>query len=340
MTKMKFTFNFEVLKFTNEHTETGSRLVPLQTSEQMNYKRKITQYIESLFNEKDFYNSLANEKVFKFMNSYIEFNLKNSQYPNDADINPYKPVIGTIYKGKHSIFDSLLPLGFVLSHYHIQNKGNSKVFKNINTFNIDNIEYDKIFTEIFNAYKQKLESSRSSTNMYLENTMLVIIIEKLIKNGLYATMIRTLPKEIEKCSTISDTDKKIVQDIKNGKFFGNLESKGYQLFNICNNYKLFPKDIKSIELILTGQYKSDSDKIIQNTLDSLLTTHFIKKIFNKSFLKFIKIFFQDLNIRNDYMHMNSVWYSIYNILITAILVHITYIIIISFTENKDNINFD
>lgn len=340
MSRKKFPFDFEILKFENEHTETGSRLLPVRTLEQEHYKERITLYLESLFDVEDFYNLSANEKVFDFINSYIKFNCNNSQYPADNDINPYKPIIGTIYKEKHSIFDSLLPLGFVLSQYHKQNKTNKKVFKNIETSNIDNIEYDKIFEDIFSSYKNKLENSNPLTNLYWENTMLVPIIEKLIKNGLYATMIRTLPIEIDKSSIITATDKNIIQDIINGKFLGNLESKGYQLFTICKKYNLFPQDIKSIELILTGQYTNDKGNIVKDTLDALLTTRFIKKVFNKNFLKFIKICFQELNLRNDYMHMNSVWYRIYNIMLTAILIHITYLIIISFEENTKNITFD
>lgn len=51
-------------------------------------------------------------------------------------------------------------------------------------------------------------------------------------------------------------------------------------------------------------------------------------------IKFLKKVFEKLGLRNDYLHMNCVWYNICNIMMTAILIHILYLTLIRLKKNR------
>ena len=78
-------FNYIPLEFQIKHTNTGSFILPIRTDKQENYKKELTNYITKKLKTKTFYDLKTNEDLFRFMNSYVDFNKKNSNYPKEND---------------------------------------------------------------------------------------------------------------------------------------------------------------------------------------------------------------------------------------------------------------
>ena len=329
------TFDFIPFEYEVIHTNNGSHLLHIPTLEQNYYKNEIINYLKNIIKNKTFYDLNASKKIFEFMNNFIDFNRNNSKYPDENNINPFKATIGVFSKNKHSIFDSLLPLGLVLSTRYSNNK---KLLTIPKLYKIDDYEYDKIFNEIYSKYRKQLKSFKTNacTNCYLENLMLVSLIEKVLKNGLYLFLVRLLIKTIKTNTFITKEEREEAVNIENGNFLGTLEVKVLVLLSIAKKYNLFPKYDKAFDLILNGYYIDDKGTNRKNTLSTLLDNKIMKKIFDEEFFVFLKYIFKDLNIRNDYSHMNNVWYKANNIMITSILLYLIHIIMAYFINTEGN----
>ena len=129
MSKKFYEKNIHFMPFTFKkiHNVCGSCVEKVRNKKEDDYYRGVVAFVSTLFDPNDFYNMNINENILNFMNDYITFNKNNSVYENVTDNNPYAPTIGIFDREKHSIFDSLLLLGYVLINFH-RNECYKKIF--------------------------------------------------------------------------------------------------------------------------------------------------------------------------------------------------------------------